>query len=319
MTRKLLVSSAATALLLAAAGCTSTNGTLSTTTPPTGTPLGQPVTPIKHVIVIFGENISYDHYFATYPSVAYSGANSADAGEIDQSNFPAAATAPANNNLLAPLNPSTWAPLASPTLLTANPNSAAGSGAAYNGAYATNPFLLWNNQAATADQNHSPRPEQIAYDNGAVDQFPGSTGNTSTVPTSNSSDIPADLSKGQVMGYFDGTTVTALWNYSQNFAMNDNTYTSQFGPSTPGAIIWSKNSRTRAGSAWEKRVVLVVTRKPRLTASLIASTAMSKVPSRQTAVSCSSLRPSMWTEKVKYVEGLKRSSLRLRSKALVQR
>jgi phospholipase C len=236
MTRKLLVSSAATALLLAAAGCTSTNGTLSTTTPPTGTPLGQPVTPIKHVIVIFGENISYDHYFATYPSVAYSGANSADAGEIDQSNFPAAATAPANNNLLAPLNPSTWAPLASPTLLTANPNSAAGSGAAYNGAYATNPFLLWNNQAATADQNHSPRPEQIAYDNGAVDQFPGSTGNTSTVPTSNSSDIPADLSKGQVMGYFDGTTTTALWNYAQKFAMNDNAYTSQFGPSTPGAI-----------------------------------------------------------------------------------
>ena len=24
-------------------------------------------TPIKHVIVIFGENISFDHYFATYP------------------------------------------------------------------------------------------------------------------------------------------------------------------------------------------------------------------------------------------------------------
>jgi phospholipase C len=43
-------------------------------------------------------------------------------------------------------------------------------------------------------------------------------------------------SKGQVMGYFDGTTVTALWNYAQAFAMNDNAYTSQFGPSTPGAI-----------------------------------------------------------------------------------
>ena len=24
-------------------------------------------TPIKHVVVIFGENISFDHYFATYP------------------------------------------------------------------------------------------------------------------------------------------------------------------------------------------------------------------------------------------------------------
>ena len=27
----------------------------------------QTTTPIKHVIVIFGENISFDHYFATYP------------------------------------------------------------------------------------------------------------------------------------------------------------------------------------------------------------------------------------------------------------
>jgi phospholipase C len=188
------------------------------------------------VIVIFGENISYDHYFGTYPAIAYSAANSADAGEIDQTNFSKTATAPANNNLVAPLNPSTWAPLANPTLLTANPNGPTGSGAAYNGANAVNPFLLWNDQAATADQNHSAKPEQFAYDNGAVDQFPGSTGNTSTVPSPVSSDSPQDLGKGQVMGYFDGTTVTAMWNYAQGFAMNDNAYTSQFGPSTPGAI-----------------------------------------------------------------------------------
>jgi hypothetical protein len=38
------------------------------------------------------------------------------------------------------------------------------------------------------------------------------------------------------MGYFDGNTVTALWNYANHFAMNDNTFTTQFGPSTPGAI-----------------------------------------------------------------------------------
>jgi phospholipase C len=38
------------------------------------------------------------------------------------------------------------------------------------------------------------------------------------------------------MGYYDGNTVTALWNYAQQFAMNDNSYTTQFGPSTPGAI-----------------------------------------------------------------------------------
>src|SRR5262249_57273914 len=30
--------------------------------------------------------------------------------------------------------------------------------------------------------------------------------------------------------------VTALWHYAQNFAMNDNSWTTVFGPSTPGAI-----------------------------------------------------------------------------------
>ena len=42
--------------------------------------------------------------------------------------------------------------------------------------------------------------------------------------------------KGQVMGYFDGNTVTALWNYAQNYAMSDNAWADQYGPSTPGAI-----------------------------------------------------------------------------------
>ena len=39
-----------------------------------------------------------------------------------------------------------------------------------------------------------------------------------------------------VMGYYDGNTVTALWNYAQNFAMSDNSYGTTFGPSTPGVI-----------------------------------------------------------------------------------
>ncbi len=38
------------------------------------------------------------------------------------------------------------------------------------------------------------------------------------------------------MGYFDGNTVTALWNYAQHFSLNDNNYTTHFGPSTPGAL-----------------------------------------------------------------------------------
>lgn len=38
------------------------------------------------------------------------------------------------------------------------------------------------------------------------------------------------------LGYFDGNTVTALWNYAQHFAMNDNSYSTVFGPSTPGVL-----------------------------------------------------------------------------------
>jgi phospholipase C len=38
------------------------------------------------------------------------------------------------------------------------------------------------------------------------------------------------------LGYYDGNTVTAMWNYAQNFAMNDNSYSTNFGPSSPGAI-----------------------------------------------------------------------------------
>ncbi len=39
---------------------------------------------------------------------------------------------------------------------------------------------------------------------------------------------------GIVMDYFDGNTVTGLWNYAQNYSMSDNNYDTNFGPSTPG-------------------------------------------------------------------------------------
>jgi len=49
--------------------------------------------------------------------------------------------------------------------------------------------------------------------------------------------IPASLPpSGLTMGYFDGNTVTAYWNYAQHFAMSDHQFGSVFGPSTPGAI-----------------------------------------------------------------------------------
>ena len=41
---------------------------------------------------------------------------------------------------------------------------------------------------------------------------------------------------GLVMDYYDGNTVTALWNYAQHYAMSDNSCDTTFGPSTPGAL-----------------------------------------------------------------------------------
>jgi phospholipase C len=39
-----------------------------------------------------------------------------------------------------------------------------------------------------------------------------------------------------VMDYYDGNTVTALWNYAQRFSMSDNHFGTGYGPSTPGAL-----------------------------------------------------------------------------------
>jgi phospholipase C len=38
------------------------------------------------------------------------------------------------------------------------------------------------------------------------------------------------------MDYYDGNTVTGLWNYAQHYAMSDNFFDTEFGPSTPGAL-----------------------------------------------------------------------------------
>ena len=102
-----------------------------------------------------------------------------------------------------------------------------------NGAGAANPFRLSPSQALTADQGHNDQPEQSAYDNGSMDGFPAWTGTAGPPPLA----PPAAVTTtGLVMGYYDGNTVTALWNYAQHFAMNDNSYSTQFGPSSPGAI-----------------------------------------------------------------------------------
>ena len=161
-------------------------------------------TPIKHVVIIFGENVSFDHYFGTYPYAA---------NPRNEPRFVAAPGTPSVNGYTA-------------GLLYNNPNLLNKAG---NAGGASNPFRLDRSQSATADQDHDYGPEQQAFHGGLMDAFPQYTGTPGPPPS-------GQATKGLVMGYYDGNTVTALWNYAQRFAMNDNSYNTTFGPSTPGAI-----------------------------------------------------------------------------------
>jgi phospholipase C len=160
-------------------------------------------TPIKHLVVIFQENISFDHYFGTYPKAL---------NPPGQPRFVAKQGTPAVNGY-------------TDGLLFNNPNALN----TLNGNGAANPFRLDRSQAATADQDHDYTPEQQAFHGGLMDLFPKYTGTPGPPPN-------GQMTNGLVMGYYDGNTVTALWNYAQRFAMSDNSYDTNFGPSTPGAI-----------------------------------------------------------------------------------
>jgi phospholipase C len=144
-------------------------------------------TPVGHVVVIFQENVSFDHYFGTYPNATNPSGEPAFTARLDT---------PSVNGL-------------NENLLTNNPNLA-------------NPQRLDRTMPVTCDQGHAYTAEQKAYDGGLVDKFVQFTGCAANPPI--------------VMDYYDGNTVTALWNYAQHFALSDNSYSDTFGPSTPGAL-----------------------------------------------------------------------------------
>ena len=154
---------------------------------------GRTATPIEHLVVIFQENVSFDHYFGTYPNATNPRA---------EPHFKALPGTPVVNGF-------------TNALLNLNPNLNPA-----NGSSASNPFRLDRSQAVTPDQDHDYTAEQQAFDGGVMDLFPEFTSSGGN----------------EVMGYFDGNTVTALWNYAQVFAMSDNSFSTTFGPSTPGVL-----------------------------------------------------------------------------------
>ena len=94
-----------------------------------------------------------------------------------------------------------------------------------NAAGASNPFRLDRTEAATADQDHDYTPEQQAFHGGLMDSFPEFTGTAGPPPSGSKQETT-----GLVMGYYDGNTVTALWNYAQRYALNDNSLRYQLRP-----------------------------------------------------------------------------------------
>ena len=157
---------------------------------------GSTATPIKHLVVIYQENVSFDHYFATYPKAA---------NPSGSPKFTAAPGTPTVNGL-------------GPSLTNGNnPNS-------------VQPFRLDRTQYQTCDQDHTYADEQLAFDHGLMDRF------VETVGRGAGTCSDYGTGKGLVMGYYDGNTVTGIWNYAQHYAMSDNSYSTTFGPSTPGAL-----------------------------------------------------------------------------------
>ncbi len=160
-----------------------------------------PTTPIQHVVVIFQENVSFDHYFGSYPNAT---------------GFVAQPGTPTVNGLTG-------------SLLSNNPNKGNTANVPQ-----INPFLLDRSQASTCDQDHNYGDEQKAFDMGLMDLFPASVG----VGESGFclDEYSYGMGNGINEGYFDGNTVTAMWNYAQNYALNDNFFGTTFGPSTPGVL-----------------------------------------------------------------------------------
>ena len=161
-------------------------------------------TPIKHLVVIFQENVSFDHYFGTYPQAA----------NTDGSSFVPAPGTPSVNGL-------------SHNLLAHNPNSAA-------------PKRLDSSPGdqITCDQDHNYSDEQQSFDGGKMDQFVESVGTDggSHAPGGGTTSGGALCDPKIVMDYYDGNSVTALWTYAQHYSMSDNSFGTTFGPSAPGAI-----------------------------------------------------------------------------------
>ena len=144
----------------------------------------------------FSGEVSFDHYFATYP-VALNNSTAEPA-------FTALPNTPSVNGLNGPL-------------LTNNPNS-------------TQPFRLTRAQSVTCDQDHNYNDEQKAFDSGLMDKF------VESVRIFQRRLRCGWIRQDRGDGLLRRQHRHRSWNYAQYFAMSDNSFGTTFGPSAPGVI-----------------------------------------------------------------------------------
>lgn len=156
--------------------------------------------PIEHLVVIYQENTSFDAYFGTYPVAK---------NPPGEPVFNAHPATPSINGL-------------SETLLRHNSNG-------------SNPFRIDRVHSFTCNQDHDYTHEQRARNGGLMNRYLEYAPDGKYHPRAFCPKNSAGRFK-TMMGYFDGNTVTALWNYAQVFAMSDNFFATDAGESTRGHL-----------------------------------------------------------------------------------
>ena len=150
-------------------------------------------TPIQHVVVIFQENISFDHYFATYPVAL---------NPEGEPRFDAAAGTPEVNGL-------------TPGLLSINGNLDEARSCSIAAV------------ETTCDNDNAYLDELKAYNSRTAGI---------SVPEEHQRHDCRLHSRARSMAYYDGNTVTGLWNYAQHFSMSDNNFDTEFGTTVMGHL-----------------------------------------------------------------------------------
>jgi hypothetical protein len=141
---------------------------------------GATTTPIRHVVVIFQENVSFDHYFGTYPK----------ATNTSGVPFRARPSTPTVDGLA-----NTPGLGGTGSLLDNNPNLD-------TTAHQIDPRRLDPaniNDVLTCDQDHNYNDEQKAFDGGAMDKFVTTVGTASGTSGTGQACVAGD-----VMNYYDG-------------------------------------------------------------------------------------------------------------------